>query len=109
MLADFLGLRDLAVIDLALSSRECPDRIVAPAAATLNEDTHGKSVADGKHLVLVADEGEHHKSEEVVVDMEITAGRKTFRVENDEADKDNSPDNIANHNMACLEACKVEV
>ena len=47
VLGELLRLGDMAVIDIALTVDGGPDRIVAPAAATLDEHTHAETVDNG--------------------------------------------------------------
>ena len=86
-----------------------PDRIKAPATAALDEDAHSEAVADSENLALVADEGEHHPGQEVVVDMEGSLRRKFFRSPSDKADKDTGPGNVPGYDAAQFKALEVKV
>lgn len=109
VLGNLLGLGDLAVINVFVSFRQCPDRVEAPAASTLDENSHSKTVAHGEYLILVADECEHHPGEEVVVDVEIAVRAQSLRVPDDKADENGRPDSISVHDMAGMKSLEIEV
>ena len=90
-----LGLANLAVVDVLLRLDRRPDGVEAPVSAALDEDAHSDAVADGEQLTLVADEGEHHPGQEVVVDVERTLRCKAFRVPHNEANEEHSPGQVA--------------
>lgn len=71
VLVNCFWLDNVSVIDLFFWLSGSPDWIKAPAAATFNEDTHCETMAHCESFTLEADEGEHHPSEEVVVDVKF--------------------------------------
>ena len=103
-LSDFFVFLNLVQVIDRIGGRDWPDRVVAPAAATLDEQTTAVGVRNGKKRVLVAEGACKEEAEDIVVDVNVTALRgNTLGIEPHTADNDSTSDEVRDKAVALLE------